>query len=397
MFHKSKNSKEKNTFLENKPLPFFPPAPVIRQQKTTVEVGAEKKIAEQNATEEPIQGLFSGRSVQQMVKESPDAHQKGCKCEGCIQKMSAENTVQKQEAGSSRGTDRRHEDPPIEEAVPTDGSTYYTYEYLGYQELEGFSRQEERDYYRVQHAPRVFPSGRQGRQIARDVMLTTTPPCNRLITQRVASHHVRLFWGQQPRGTDPANTAEQISEDVVLHGINISSATQEELSKTEHVLGRIPIEHLQVMAEEGYSIVFVDWTGSRSEGAGDRHRLSGGVTYTGRTQDDRTRRGRTTSGKRIEITHTAALADEDRLAHTVVHELGHVLYNKNWLPAPEEISRMYGSSVDTAAFEKSAMAYENFILSPDTLSLSDREKVAASVPPDGQRRGRAGRRRQRSE
>lgn len=396
MFQKSKNNKGKNAFLENKPSPFFPPAPVIRQQKTTLEVGAEKKISEQNATEEPIQGLFLGRSVQQMAKESPDSHQKGCRCEGCIQRMSADKTVQKQETDSSRDVDAQRETTDTEDAIPTDGSTHYTYVYLGYQPLDGFSLSEARAYHRVEHSPRVFPNGIEGRRRAERDMRLTEPPCNRLITQRVASHHVRLFWGQQPRGTDPANTAEQISEDVVLHGINISGATREELSKIEHVLGRIPTEHLQVMTEEDYSIVFVDWTGAPSEGI-DTHRLSGGVTYTGRSQDDRTRRGRTTSGKRVEITHTAALADEAQLAHTVVHELGHVLYNKNWLPAPEEISRMYGSSVDTAAFEKSAMAYETFILNPSDLNPSDREKVAESVPPSGQKRGQARRRSPHSE
>ncbi|MGH2561233.1 MAG: hypothetical protein ACRDJH_19360, partial [Thermomicrobiales bacterium] len=130
------------------------------------------------------------------------------------------------------------------------------------------------------------------------------------------------------------------------------------------------------------AIVLVDWTGAP---APNQRRLSGGANIE-RARDSTTRHHARypeddisePAGSRIEITHSAMM-DGGRL--TLLHEIGHVVYDAGLIPRRVHREH-YGSSVHTGQSEQPAYAYMRFLQGGD-LDRRDRAAFAAAFRAQG--------------
>lgn len=159
---------------------------------------------------------------------------------------------------------------------------------------------------------------------------------------------------------------------VAANGVSIPvhNATADELIKLQTTLAPIPQAHLQEFMRRRRRIVLVDWTGAPH---------SSQRQYGGGAQMRRPRPEIAEEGSRIEITHTAM--SEDGYRYTILHELGHVVYEAGLIP--RQVHRDdYGSSVHQGPSEQPAYAYMWYFLNPSRLASKDRANFAARIAGD---------------
>ena len=162
--------------------------------------------------------------------------------------------------------------------------------------------------------------------------------------------------------------------------IPIRNATREEIDVIRAALSHVPAAHLEVFLTRRRRIVVADWTGSAAEGV-STHRLSGGTNMTRSISSSQRRQAaEVEEGPRIELTHTA-LQDAGAARLTILHEMGHVVYEANLIP--RSVEGTYGSSVHTGASEQPAYAYMVYLTRPAHLQPADRSAFAAAFERQG--------------
>ncbi|MHB0857708.1 MAG: hypothetical protein ACYC5M_09070 [Anaerolineae bacterium] len=159
--------------------------------------------------------------------------------------------------------------------------------------------------------------------------------------------------------------------------VPIRSATEAEISSLQATLGRVPGPHLEQFVTRRRRLVLVDWTGAPSSSA---RQLSGGANIARARADIGEE-----AGSRIEITHTAMAQGSGEL--TVLHEIGHVVYDANLIP--RTVTGEYGTSSHEGPSEAPAYAYMWYLVRPSRLTPQDRAAFDAAfvrqgIGPDSQ-------------
>lgn len=276
-------------------------------------------------------------------------------------------------AREDEGTETRP--PAIEEPLE---ATYMTHRFIGYTVDTGEMSQ------LSQSLQRMLRRGVTGEALERE-QDAAAERGNRVIQQVRTGRaedgtetRVNLYY-EEVRHSE-AVTAEQ---SLVVNGVAIPvrDATADELTAIQAALVHAPAPHLTELVNRRNRIVVVDWSGSRAESI-PTHRLTGGTNIE-RSISSGERRHQSAAaetGLRIEITHTA-LSEGDRGMDTILHELGHVVYDANLIP--RTVSRTYGSSVHAGASEQPAYGYMYYITNPARLAAGDRQAFAAAFTRQG--------------
>ena len=280
----------------------------------------------------------------------------------------AETSAPETEAAMTRPPEL---DEPLE-------ASYMTHRFLGYTLEAGEMGQ------LSESLQRMLGRGVTGEALAQE-RTAAAARGNRVITQVRTGHaedgtetRVSLHY-EEVRHAETV-TAEQ---SLVVNGVAIPvrDATADELTAIQAALVHAPAPHLTELVNRRNRIVVVDWSGSRAESI-PTHRLTGGTNIE-RTISGSERRHQSAAaetGLRIEITHTA-LSEGDRGMDTILHELGHVVYDANLIP--RSVSRSYGSSVHSGASEQPAYAYMYYITNPSRLTARDRQAFAEAFARQG--------------
>ena len=170
--------------------------------------------------------------------------------------------------------------------------------------------------------------------------------------------------------TEPITPEQTISPNGVA--VVIRNATAEELAALQVTLAHVPPPHLQQFVSRRRRLVMVDWTGAPHESV---RQMSGGANIARARADIGEE-----AGSRIEITHTAMASGSGEL--TVLHEIGHVVYDANLIP--RSVARdNYGVSSHAGASEQPAYAYMWYLLNPGRLDPQDRRAFDAAFQRQG--------------
>ncbi|MHB1295090.1 MAG: hypothetical protein ACYC4R_08840 [Anaerolineae bacterium] len=153
--------------------------------------------------------------------------------------------------------------------------------------------------------------------------------------------------------------------------VAIRNATEGELASLQATLARVPGPHLEQFVARRRRLVLVDWTGAPHVSA---RQLSGGANIARARADIGEE-----AGSRIEITHTAMAQDGGEL--TVLHEIGHVVYDANLIP--RTVTGDYGTSSHEGPNEAPAYAYMWYLVRPGRLAPQDRAAFDAAFERQG--------------
>jgi hypothetical protein len=285
---------------------------------------------------------------------------------------------------TSAATPERQADESAQETVEdAPQETHVTHELIGYELRGGATLAEFPD-----HIQRMVQGKATGSRL-RAVTQEHEDQGHRIIRQNRSSsqdhrdHQIVLHYAAIPH-SEPTVSEENLSVNGV--DVPVRGATRAELASIQEALAYVPGRHLQEFVRSRHRIVVVDWSGARHEST-PTHRLSGGTnirrTITRAERPNQT--AEVEQGARVEITHTA-MAQENGGITTILHEMGHVVYDARL--TPRQVTGTYGSSVHTGPSEQPAYGYMYYVWQPDRLNANDRRAFDAEfarqgLPPRG--------------